>query len=96
MIKPYILPIIITWCIVLLYFIIIYNKMGLKKILIKGIVLPLGTIATFNAIIAIARIPFGRVTNAIALGLYVFSIALLSMFFQKEKQIYLSKKENDE
>lgn len=93
--KPYILPIIITWCIVLLYFIFIYNKLGLIKILIKGIVLPLGTIATFNSVIAIARIPFGRVTNAISLGIYIASIFILSIYFQKEKQIYLSKKEND-
>ena len=95
-IKPYILPIIITWCIVLLYFIIVYNKLGLLKVLGNGIIIPLGTLGTFYGIIAITRIPFERLTSAIALGIYVVCILILSIYFQKEKQIYLSKKENDE
>lgn len=91
-IKPYILPIIITWCIVLLYFIIVYNKLGILKVLGNGLVIPLGTLGTFYGIIVITRIPFGRLTSAIALGIYVICILILSMYFQKEKQIYLSKK----
>ena len=91
-IKPYILPIIITWCIVLLYFIIVYNKLGILKVLGNGLVIPLGTLGTFYGIIVITRIPFGRLTSAIALGIYVICILILSMYFHKEKQIYLSKK----
>lgn len=94
--KPYILPGIITLVIILLYFVIVYHKIGLKKILLKGILVPIITELTYYSIIAITRIPFGRVVNAIAIGLYVISIGTLSIYFQKEKLLKIDKKENDE
>ncbi len=94
-IKPYILPIILTWASCLLYYIIIYNKIGLAKILEKGLVFPLLIILCYYGIVLIAQIPFGRVTNALGLGLYIMGLFVSSINFQKEKTI-LSKKENDE
>lgn len=95
-IKPYIIPVIITLITSIVYFVIIYNKIGVRKILINGIFIPILTVATFYGIISITRIPFGRITNGIAIGLYIASIYVLSIKFQNEKQLYLNKKENDE
>ena len=95
--KPYILPAFIAFVITLLYFVIIYNTIGLKDILLKAICMPVITELLFYSIVAITRIPFGRVVNSIALGVYVLNIIGLSAAFQKEKADKLkdNEKEND-
>lgn len=95
--KPYILPGIITFVAVLLYFTIMYHKIGLNKVLLKGILIPIITEMLYYSIIAITRVPFGRITNAIAIGLYIISIGALAIYFQNEKEKLPKndKKEND-
>ena len=95
--KPYILPTIITFSACLLYFVIIYHKIGLAKVLGKGIVFPIAMELLYYSIIAIARIPFGRVTNAIAVGIYVLAIMIITVCFKNEKDKLKEniKKEND-
>ena len=98
--RPYILSIIIAMVIVLLYFVILYNKIGITEVLTKGIILPILVELSYYAIIAITRIPFGRITNSIALGIFIVTIGMLAICFQnkKEKLVIESKKEkeNDE
>ena len=96
-IKPYILPIIIAMVIVLLYFLILYNKIGITEVLTKGIILPMLVELSYYAIIAITRIPFGRITNSIALGIFIVIIGMLAICFQnkKEKLVIESKKEKE-
>ena len=93
--KPYIIPSVISFVIILVYFAIIYNKIGLKNILLKTILIPIITELTFYSIVAITRFPFGKVTTCIAIGLYVISIGYLTLCFQKEKLTIKGKKEND-
>ena len=95
--KPYIIPGMITFIIILLYFAITYHKIGLNKVLAKGFLIPILTELTYYSLIAITRIPFGRVVNAIAIGLYVISIGALTFYFQKEKEklTKTDEKEND-
>ena len=95
--KPYILPGIITFVIILLYFLIVYNKIGIKKLLLTGIFTPIIVELLYYSIIAITRIPFGRITNSIAIGLYIASIGAITVFFQneKEKLVENEEKEND-
>ena len=93
--KPYILPGVITFAIILIYFAIAYKKQGLREVLLKGIFIPIITELTYYAVIAITRIPFGRVTNSIAIGLYVASIGILTIYFQRKKD-ELTKNENEE
>ena len=99
-IKPYILPIIIAMVIVLLYFVILYNKIGITEVLTKGIILPILVELSYYAIIAITRIPFGRITNSIALGIFILTIGMLTICFQKQKEKLVidskEEKENDE
>ena len=51
----------------------------------------------YYSIIAITRIPFGRVTNAIAVGIYVLAIMIITVCFKNEKDKLKEniKKEND-
>ena len=95
--KPYILPGIVTFAAVLLYFIIMYHKIGLNKVLLKGILLPIIVEMLYYSIIAITRVPFGRIVNSIAIGLYIISVGALAIYFQNEKEKLPKndKKEND-
>lgn len=95
--KPYILPGIITFVVILLYFMIMYNKIGLNKVLLKGIFIPIIAQLLYYSIIVITRIPFGRVVNSVAIGIYIISIGFLTICFQKEKENLPEndKKEND-
>ncbi len=95
--KPYILPGIVTFEAVLLYFIIMYHKIGLNKVLLKGILLPIIVEMLYYSIIAITRVPFGRIVNSIAIGLYIISVGALAIYFQNEKEKLPKndKKEND-
>lgn len=96
--KPYILPSIITFTAILLYFLIMYHKIGVRKVLLKGIFTPIITELVYYSLIAITRVEFGRITNAIAIGIYILAIGALTINFQKEKEKLLKnddKKEND-
>ena len=95
--KPYILPGIVTFVIIILYFLIVYNKIGIKKLLLTGIFTPIIVELLYYSIIAITRIPFGRITNSIAIGLYIASIGAITVLFQneKEKLVENEEKEND-
>lgn len=95
-IKPYILPGLITFIIIIIYFIIIYNKIGFMEVIAKSILLPIFTELTYYSVIVITRIPFGRITNSIAIGVYIVCILALTSYFQKEKTIKNSEKEKDE
>ena len=98
LIKPYILPSIITFAAVLLYFLIMYHKIGVSKVLLKGIFTPIITELVYYSLIAITRVEFGRITNAIAIGIYILAIGALTINFQKEKEKLPKnddKKEND-
>lgn len=98
--KPYILPLIIAMAAVLLYFIILYNKIGVAEVLTKGIILPTLVEISYYAIIVITRIPFGRITNSIAVGIFILIIGMLAICFQNQKEKLAIKsekeKENDE
>ena len=86
-VKPYILPVIITYALILLYFLIRYRKIGVKKVLLTGIILPMASELEFYSILAICRIPFGNVTTAVAIGIYVFIFTIIAIKFDKEEKL---------
>ena len=100
--KPYILPAIVTLSAILLYFILVYHKLGVQNVLLTGFLYLILTVLFYYAIIAIFRVPFGRITNSIAVGIHILTIWLLTIYFQnkKDKLDILSEnkeeKENDE
>lgn len=96
-VKPYILPVIITLTAVLLYFIFVYSKLGIKSVLLKGLAIPILLILSYYSIIVILRIPFGRITNCIAVALYLLSIGTLAICFQnKREKLNINNKNEDE
>ena len=96
--KPYILPSIITFAAVLLYFVIMYHKLGLRRVLLKGIFTPLIAELVYYSLIAITRVEFGRITNSLGIGLYILAVGMLAIKFQGQKEKLPKnndKKEND-
>lgn len=96
--KPYILPSIITFVAVLLYFVVMYHKLGLRTVLLKGIFTPLIAELVYYSLIAITRIEFGRIANSFGIGLYILAVGMLAIKFQNQKEKLPKnndKKEND-
>ena len=93
--KPYVLTAIISLIMVMLYFLLLYNKIGIKKVLINGISIPILAELAYYSLIIIVRIPLGRVTNCVAVGIYLLTISALSICFQNEKEKMIIKEENE-
>lgn len=86
--KPYITPATISFAVILLYFIIMYHKIGFKQVLLNSICVPVAAELVYYSLIAIFQIPFGKISNAIALGIYVLSIMYINnMFLEKKEQL---------
>ncbi len=93
--KPYVFTAIISLIMVMLYFLLLYNKIGIKKVLINGISIPILAELAYYSLIIIVRIPLGRVTNCVAVGIYLLTIGALSVCFQNEKEKMIIKEENE-
>ena len=97
--RPYVLPAIATLTAVLLYFIFVYRKLGIQNVLPIGFLFPTLTILSYYALIAILRVPFGRITNSIAVGIYILTILVLVICFQNKNEnldIFSENKEEKE
>lgn len=92
-VKPYIMPFGIATIIILVYMAIRYYKIGMFKTLAKTIALLIIAQATLLGIMAIARIPIGRVTIPLVLAVYVLSLIGITSCF--EKNLAEKKKEEE-
>lgn len=92
-IKPYILPIAITFIIILVYFMIRYSKLGITKVFIETIVKTAVMELLAFSIIAIARIPFGTIVPPIILGVYTITVAIISTNFENKRVVLELEKE---
>ena len=81
-IKPFIIPGIVTFGIVLIYLIFRFKSIGLKEVIAKIVITPIIGELLLYSIIAITRIPFGRIAVACGIGLYVIIIAILTNKFE--------------
>lgn len=85
-VKHYIVPGIISTVIVLIYFVIRFIKsLGWKEVVLKTLFVPIVAELLLFSLIAITRIPFGRLTISIGMGLYVAVILLLTCIFENKK-----------
>ena len=73
---PYILPFLVSTCLILLYVNIRYMKLVSIKIVLKLITYLVISEATLISIIAIARIPVGRLTMPMIITVYVFALII--------------------
>lgn len=85
LIKPYIVPSIISIGLIIIYFIIRYRKYGIAKIILET----LGSIVILEAflfsIYAITRLPVNSLTMPLAVILFVIVIIALMEKFRKEE-----------
>ena len=94
-IKNYIIPGICTFIIVLIYFLIMYRKIGLREVILKTLFAPLLSELLMFSLIAILRIPFGRIAIALGVGLYVAVIAILACIFEDKRNKYTNSEEKN-
>ncbi|MBR2744295.1 MAG: hypothetical protein IKE01_03245 [Clostridia bacterium] len=84
MAKQYILFVAIATAAVLVYFVIRYKSLGLKKVLGKTIVIGSVVELLFISIVAIARIPVDKFVVTIAFAIYVGVLTFLNKKFIDE------------
>lgn len=83
-VKPYIMPFAIATIIILIYMAVRYYKIGMVKSLLETVAFLIVTQATLLSVIAIVRIPIGRVTIPLVLVVYVLSLMGLTTYFEKK------------
>lgn len=91
-IKHYIVPFSIATAIILIYMAIRYYKLGLIKTLFKTIAILIVAQATLLSIMAIARIPIGRLTIPLVIAVYLVSLIGITSYLEKN----LAKKKKEE
>lgn len=84
MIKPYILPFTIATVIILIYMVVRYRKLGIIKTILKVIIISIVSQATLLAVIAIIRIPIGRLTIPMVITVYLLTCIGLTTNFEKQ------------
>ena len=77
MYKKYIIPFVISGVLVLIYMIIRYYKKGILKVLARTITIPILGELFLLSIIAITRIPVGRFTPVLVIGMYIATILIV-------------------
>ena len=92
LLKPYVMTFSIATIIILAYMMIRYRKLGAIKTLLKVVFICVIAQATLFSVIAITRIPIGRLTMPMVIIVYLFT--LLGITAKLEKQL-ASKKEED-
>lgn len=92
LLKTYILPFIIATAIILVYMAIRYRKLGAIKTILKTTFLLVVAQAVLFSVIAMTRIPVGRLTMPMVIIVYLFT--LLGITTKLEKQL-ASKKEEE-
>ncbi len=94
-IEPFIIPGALTLIIILIYFLIVYRKLNWIKIMVKTIVYPVIAELLLYSIMAIVRIPFGRLAIALSIGLYLIIILILANIFEKQRSKYVEELKNN-
>lgn len=85
-VTPYILPFIISIIIILVYMSIRYRRLELAKVLIKTLVAIIISQAIFISIIAITRIPVGKIAIFTDIVLYMITFITIMCKLEKEKE----------
>ena len=92
-VKPYIAPFALATFIILLYMAFRYKKIGSTKTILKTLGMVILMQAILLSIIAIARIPIGRVTIPLVLGVYLLTLIGLTTSFEKQLKTKVSEEE---
>lgn len=77
MYKRYVLPFTISGVVVLIYMVIRYYKKGVLKVVGRTIVIPIVGQLFLLSLIAITRIPMGRITLVLSIMMYIITMLLV-------------------
>lgn len=91
-IKPYAMPFIIATAIIFVYMVIRYYKLGIVKTIARTALIAVLAQVILASIVAITRIPIGRITIPLVLAVYVLSLLGITSCLEKE----LSEKKKEE
>ena len=83
-IKPYVVPFMISTLIVLIYMAVRYRKIGVISTLLKTILLSILAQLTLLSIMAITRIPVGIVTIPLVIIVYLLTLFGITTYFEKQ------------
>ena len=92
-VKPYIAPFALATFIILVYMAFRYKKIGSTKTILKTLGMVILMQAILLSIIAIARIPIGRVTIPLVLGVFLLTFIGLTTSFEKQFKTKVSEEE---
>jgi preprotein translocase subunit SecF len=93
-IKPYIVPFIIVTLIILVYMGIRYYKLGIITTILKSGAFLVIAQAVLLSVIAITRIPIGRLTIPMILVVYVLLLMKLTYSFEKKLSMMKQEEKN--
>ncbi|MBO5004535.1 MAG: hypothetical protein J6D03_04690 [Clostridia bacterium] len=93
LVRPYVLPIIISTLVILAYMCIRYKKLGMAKVIIQEIIVLAIAGALLLSIIAITRCPVNRMFIPSMLTVYVLTIIATNIQFTKQLENLKSKEE---
>ena len=83
-IKPYVVPFMISTLIVLIYMAVRYRKIGVISTLLKTIIISIIAQLTLLSIMAITRIPVGIVTIPLVIIVYLLTLFGITTYFEKQ------------
>ncbi|HBC84758.1 MAG TPA: hypothetical protein DCZ30_04970 [Clostridiales bacterium] len=93
LVRPYVLPIIISTLVILAYMCIRYKKLGIAKVIMQEIIVLAIAGALLLSIIAITRCPVNRMFIPSMLTVYVLTIIATNIQFTKQLENLKSKEE---
>ena len=93
MVKQYIIPFIISSAIIAVYLIIRYRKLGIIKVLLKTVGIVVLAQLELLSIMAITRIPIGRITIPLIITVYMLTLLGITTRFENTLQEIKEKEE---
>ena len=94
-IKPYIVPFIIATVIILCYMEVRYYKLNSIKIIIKVMLILIISEALLFSLIAITRLPIGRLTASMMLTVYILALLGITNKFEKDLELNKAQEEKE-
>lgn len=86
-VKPYIIPLIITTVLILGYMAIRFRKIGIAKVISQAVILTVIAELLYISIIAITRYPVNRLVMPTGVVIYITILTVLTGMFEKQKSL---------
>ena len=85
--KPYIIPTSLVTIVIVVYYAILYRKLGVAKVILKSVLIIGMTQLVLLSVFAISRFPMGRLTTPLILLVYVTSLIYTSGSLMKDAKV---------